>query len=106
MHERILKLFQIHYNYSKKTYKEQLVKDLSLKVLYSQSLEALIEAWIEEFFVCEAPVFESRLIVVPHLGIKEFLVDSLSSRLNIASGAQILPLHPAVMEIVDRADPQ
>lgn len=82
------------------------MRDTHLRVIYSQDIEALCEVLTEDFFSPGSRVFESRLVVVPHLGIKEFLVQFLAShpRLTIATGLKILPLHQAVMEMADRID--
>ena len=82
------------------------MREACLRVTYSQDLRVLLEELVAEFWPEESSPFESRLLVVPHGGIKEFIQENLAlhPRLQIAAGVQIVPLHQAVMEVIDRSD--
>jgi exodeoxyribonuclease V gamma subunit len=72
-----------------------------LKVVFSNDMHSLSQRLAEEFFSPETHPFEKRLIIVPHISLKEFLVHCFVDhpRLKIAAGVKILPLNQAVMEI-------
>lgn len=72
-----------------------------LDITYSQNLKLLAETWIDECFSPACNPFARRIVVVPHLPMKNFLLQSMLShpRLQIAAGCTILPLHAAVIEM-------
>jgi exodeoxyribonuclease V gamma subunit len=74
-----------------------------LKVVFSNDMHSLSQSLVEEFFAPETHPFEKRLIIVPHISLKEFLLHSFVNhpRLKMAAGVKILPLAQAVMEIIE-----
>ncbi len=77
---------------------------LPLRIVFSNDMHSLSHHLGEEFFSKETHPFEKRLIVVPHISLKEFLLRCFVDhpRLKIAAGVKILPLHQAMMEILDQ----
>ncbi len=71
------------------------------KVIFGNDMKRLALRLGEEIFSNGSHPFENRLIVVPDVSMKEFLLSSFAAHphLQIAAGVQILPLHQALMEI-------
>ena len=64
---------------------------------------SLADLLLMSFFLLFSRPFETRIVVVPNIKLKEFLFQQLAmhSHLKIAAGVQVLPLKAAVMEILD-----
>lgn len=75
----------------------------TLKIIFGNDLTLLAEKCIEELFFSPSHPFLRRMIVVPDLSVKDFLLRSLllHPRLKLACGVQILLLNQAVMDILD-----
>lgn len=79
-----------------------------LRIVFSNCMNSLSQQLGEDIFSLtwhNSHPFENRLIVVPDLSIKEFLLYRFAEdpRLKIAAGIKVLPLNQAVMEIMDQA---
>jgi exodeoxyribonuclease V gamma subunit len=74
------------------------------KVIFGNDMRRLAFRLGEEIFSSGSHPFENRLIVVPDISMKEFLLSSFAAHphLQIAAGVQILPLNQAIMEIHSR----
>ncbi len=79
----------------------QLSQKHPLKVIYGNDLGRLALHLGEDLFFSASRPFENRLVVVPDLSMKEFLLSSFAAnpRLQIAAGVQFLPLNQAVIEL-------
>jgi exodeoxyribonuclease V gamma subunit len=79
----------------------QLSQKHPLKVIYGNDLGRLALHLGEEFFSSSSHPFENRLVIVPDLSMKEFLLSSFAAdpRLQIAAGVQFLPLNQALIEL-------
>jgi exodeoxyribonuclease V gamma subunit len=77
----------------------------SLDIVYGNDEGLLADALVDKFFSVSTRPFESRLVVVPHISVKGYLLHRFSRhpRLKIVAGVQILPLNQAVMQILDAA---
>jgi exodeoxyribonuclease V gamma subunit len=75
-----------------------------LRIVVSNDMNSLSQSLGEDFFSQGSHPFEKRLIIVPHISMKEFLLHCFIDhpRLKMAAGVKILPLNQAVIEIVDR----
>jgi exodeoxyribonuclease V gamma subunit len=75
----------------------------SLDIVYGNDVGLLADALVDKLFSVSTRPFESRLVVVPHISVKEFLLHRFfrHPRLKIVAGVQILPLNQAVMQILD-----
>ncbi len=75
-----------------------------LRIVFSNDMNSLSQSLGEEFFSKGTHPFEKRLIIVPNISLKEFLLHSFVNhpRLKMAAGVKILPLNQAVIEIVDQ----
>lgn len=72
-----------------------------LRITYGNDLNHLADILAGELFSSGARPFEKRLIVIPHIVLKSFLVYRFLSNphLKVAAGVQILPLNQAVEEV-------
>lgn len=75
-----------------------------LRIVFSNCMNSLSERLADDMFSQDSHPFENRLIVVPDISIKEFLLHRFVAhpRLRIAAGVKIFPLNQAVMEIIDQ----
>ena len=67
------------------------------QIHFSNHLEELITVLKENLFPSGAGPFEKRLIAVPHLGLKAYLMQALAKDpdLQVAAGLQIVNLSKA-----------
>src|SRR5437867_4055279 len=72
-----------------------------LKIVFGNDLHQLALCLGEDLFASASHPFEARLIVVPEMSMKEFLLASFAAHphLQIAAGVQILPLNQAIIEL-------
>ncbi|NGX38213.1 MAG: RecBCD enzyme subunit RecC [Chlamydiae bacterium] len=77
------------------------------QIYFSNHLEELISPLKENLFPSGAGPFEKRLIVVPHLGLKAYLMQALAKDpdLQIAAGLQIVNLSQAWTKITKKTFP-
>ncbi|MEN9344044.1 MAG: exodeoxyribonuclease gamma chain [Chlamydiota bacterium] len=77
-----------------------------LNITYSQDLQQLANALVEECFFSDANPFLKRMIIVPHGIMKDYLMQRFLDhpKLQMVGGVSILPLHQAVVEIADGAE--
>ncbi len=80
-----------------------LFPDTALRIVFSNDMRVLAQRLGEEIFSRGLHPFDNRLIVVPDLSLKEFLLKSFVDhpRLKMAAGVKIISLNQAVSEIVD-----
>lgn len=74
------------------------------RVVFSNEMQALGRRLGEEFFLQGGLPFENRLVVVPDIAMKDFLLEQFVAhpQLKMAAGVRILPLNQAVAEILDQ----
>ncbi len=73
------------------------------QIVFGNDLEILSRSVADELFSSLSLPFETRIVVVPNIKLKEFLFQhwARDSHLKIAAGVQVLPLKEAMMEILD-----
>lgn len=73
---------------------------LPMQIIYSNDQQRLANALADFLFSADSSLFEKRIVVVPHLLMKDFIFSTLEKKVGIAAGVQVFPLNQAVMEIL------
>ncbi|HSX04276.1 MAG TPA: exodeoxyribonuclease V subunit gamma [Rhabdochlamydiaceae bacterium] len=68
---------------------------------FSHRLETLIEYFIRNIYCHQTSPFSKRMVVIPHISMKSYLLQNLSQHLGIAAGLKIVTLSQAVSAIFE-----
>ncbi len=63
---------------------------------FSHHLETLLEYFMRDIYAHQKGPFEKKMVVIPHLSMKSYLLSHLSQRLGVAAGLKIVTLSQAV----------